>query len=667
MPEEERLELVSTVEDEFTEPLERLESTLESVDDEIRQTGRGRDHVGIDVEVDSGRAFAELEALDSRLEDIDDDLALDVERQIDDSVAGGELDRRFEEIESELGDESAIAETVEIETAHVDIDAGTVDVDAAVGEGGGVSPDVDTGGDSETIVTNGGFEDDLFTVENIEEWEEAVEPFLDREELGRRGGEADRVGDLLDRDITHVVDFDDAIELAINEDSDIDLNTLQALETPGMGGTLDAIDDLDDAGLTLLGDDDPRKEIRRLKQDIGDLRPTMKGFHNALAAALPILGVFIGAIPAAVVGVGALATAAFGAAAALAGIGGLGAMGVMLSETGELDTTPLTNRLDELTDTFVDAFAPLATSLAPTVEYALSEIEAMAGPLADASAGLLQFRDEFEGVVGFLLTSLPSFTSELLAFTDAAMPLLTDVLEAVSGIDVFGHLASQLERAWPALVLMGTAMVDILPMVVNLSQGFLVVAGAIMTVIGTVAGLMNQFPMLSSAIGATIGVMLTAISVVGLWQIATGGLIAKTAALAATLATHAVAAMQAYAASAWSAMVSTLGLAGALATVLALTGVGIAVIGAAASMFGKFIAKTSQARKELERFASSKNALRGTPAVGGGGGTPTSSATNAYQDHSTTIIYADDRDGAARQQYSSSYEQRQHVDSVFGG
>ena len=65
--EDERLTLTSEVEDEFSEPLERLETALESVDEEIRNTGGGgSDEITIDAEAHTSDAIGELEALEDR-------------------------------------------------------------------------------------------------------------------------------------------------------------------------------------------------------------------------------------------------------------------------------------------------------------------------------------------------------------------------------------------------------------------------------------------------------------------------------------------------------------------------------------------------------------------------------------------------------------------------
>ena len=617
MPTEERLSLVSEVEDEFTEPLERLEQSLEDVDDAIRDAGRGRDLVEIDVEVSSGDALAELEALDSAMETLEDDI----------------------EIDPEIGD--------------VDDSLGSTSVDADIGETG------------ETAVTSGGVERDTFTVENIDEWGESIEPFLDRETLGRRGGEVTNVDELLDRDIEDVVDFENAVELAVDPHSDVDMGTLQGVTSGGPDEFTASVDVLDDEDSTLLGGGGLRKDTRRFRQELSDLRPTMQGFHAAVASTLPVMGVFAGALPAAIVGVGALATAALGATAALAGIGALGLMGLSLAETGEVRMEPITNRLGDVTDAFVEAFAPLATSFTPIIESALTSIEAMAGPLADASAGLLAFRDEFQGLTGFVTSSLPSFTRGFLAFTEATMPLLTGVTSFLADIDVFGYLATQLNRGLPSLMMIGASITEVLPMLVNLSQGFLMVAGAVMGTLGVVAGFLNQFPLLTAAIGAAAGMFLVAVSAMGLYSIATGGLIKNTLGLASSIVTSVIPALNAQiasllgvAAASWQAYAATAALLGVLT-------LGIApVVGSIAAGFGIMSNNIGGARRELARFANERNALNSDMPVGGR--TPSSSASNVYRDNSQTVIYAGDQDAAARQQYNGEYERKQYRDSVFG-
>ncbi|MEE6210382.1 hypothetical protein U3A55_09455 [Salarchaeum sp. III] len=678
MPEEERLSLVSEVEDEFTDDLLQLEDLLADVDDQIRDTGRGRDHVKVDVEVTGvGEAVGELDALDAGLEAIDDEVTVDVEADTSDvisddvtvdsrlrgsqfrSTATGQpvsgedaIDERFNDIGDAI--DNAINDDV------------TVNVDSDVDDSLSMEGLSATAEEADAVMaTSGGVEHHTFSIENIDDWGESVEPFLDRETLGRRGGEVTNVDELLGRDIEDVVDFEHAVDLAVDSDSEVDMGTLQGVTFGGPSEFTNAINDLDDEDATLLGSNTLMKQIRRLRQDMDSLRPTMTGFHNAVAATIPLMVTLAAALPAALVGIGALATAAFGAAAVLGGIGALGLMGMSLQQTGEVSMQPITNRLSDVAETYISAFAPLAHSFAPVIESAISSVEMLAGPLADASAGLLAFRDEFRGLVGFATSALPSFTQEALAFTAATMPLLTGLTAFLANVDVFGILATQLSRALPALTMIGAAVVDILPVVMHLSQGFLTVAGVVAGVVGVFANLLGQFPMLLTAFGVVTGALFTVVSATALWSVATGGLIGSMVSLASTIITTVLPALTAkiasllgVAAASWTAYTATAALLGLLSVGL------IPVVASLGSIFSGVSSDIANARKELEEFAKGRNALNAD--VPTSGRTPTSQAGNVYRDHSTTVINAGSRDDAARQQYSNQYERREHINAVFG-
>lgn len=642
MPEEERLSLVSEVEDEFTEPLERLEQSLESVDNQIRDTGRGRDHVRIDVEVGAADAISEIHALDSAIESLDDDLRMDVEGDVDEN--------QLFQGSPNLTDEEA--------TGVADM----FNPKAAFRQ----TPGMEASGGGEAIA-DAGEEQRTFAINNWDEWADELGPYLDKSALANRGGEVTRLDMALEDGLDDVVDMDELVRRSRDPDSNITGRTISNLTTGGVSEAMDALDLINDEddSLTMLGaSPDASKQFRRSWKSLADMRFTMGEFHQMIASVIPILGVFVGALPAAIVGVGALATAALGAAAALGGIAGLGALGMMMTKGGGLSTDSLMQRLREVGDSYLDAFAPLARSMAPVMESAIASVERMSGPLADASAGLLAFRDEFKGVTAFITGALPSFTNELLAFSHAAAPLVADVVGAISGVDFFGFFAQELATAWPALVMMGQAITQILPAIVHLSQGFLVVAAVLTGVIGMVSMLANQFPLLTTVIGGLIGVLIAIVSLTTLWTIATETLMASSLGLAKTLIMTTIPSLKAMALNLWMDAVAAWGLYGALVAVITVLSLGIGVVAAMSSKFGKLGSNISNARKELDKFANSKNAMNGDIPVGGS--SATGGAANPYIDNSTTVINAGDRDSAARQQYSSSYEKHQYRDSVFG-
>lgn len=629
--EEERLELLSTVEDEFTEPLERLEQSLESVDDEIRQTGRGRDYVRIDVEVSGvSRAMAELEGLDSVLDDVNENL--------------GDLDNLS------------------------DID----DIDVNVGGGGG---DTDVmasgGGDSTPAMTSGGTAGGLFGPEEAGRFERIFGAQFDKDEFVRRGGQVARPLDLTRSDTSELIDSDVLLEGLTDSESDINVETIRSLDSPSsMAEFENALEVLRSNDATRLGDNGLAHRARQVGRRFKNLHFTMGTFHQLFAAMMPLLGIFVGALPAAIVGVGALATAALGAAGALAGIVGLGAMGIMMQGEGGMSMEPLREQLSDLKDSFVDAFAPLAQQFAPLVEEAIDEIDNMMGPLATASTHLQLFRGEFRGLVNFIHDAVPSFVADLLRFTNTVRPLLVSVGSFLANIDFLRFFAAELSRAITPLANMAAAISEMIPGIVRASQGFLAFAAGITMAVLAVSKLLNLLPISAEAIGGMISAMLLLGTATSLYTIAANSALTATLGLATGLLADAVGALLTYIPALSTATAATWGYYIAAAAVLGLLTLGLVpAVSSLASSFSILGGEIGQARKELEKFGMAQGNLDGDLGVmGNGGSNPYSTATGgSYVDNSTTVIESGDRDAAARQQYSSQYEHQQHVDSVFGG
>jgi uncharacterized membrane protein YgcG len=373
-------------------------------------------------------------------------------------------------------------------------------------------------------------------------------------------------------------------------------------------------------------------------------------------------------MPAAITALVGLATAAVGAAGALAGIGVLGAAGVSLAQTGQLSMAPIREEFADVADSFVDAFEPIATALAPTFRSAVDSLQLMAGPLATASTELLAMRDVFSGFVNFLTRSIPSFTQEFLAFTQAAMPVISSFGRFLANIDVFGVFADTIRSSLPFLAILGTTLKRLAPLVVEISKGFLAVATTLLKLISIGVGLLNVldktlffFIPLRSIIGLVAGALLTLISVVTLAKIAMTGATGAALSWIFSMESGLIPTLQKVIAAntAWN-----ITLAQTVALVTILTGgllfVSGIVLPKLIDQFDLFGSSIANARKELGRFSATQSSFDvGGGGVGGG-------RAEIYNDNSTTVINAGSRDSAARQRYSNEFERRQQVDSVFG-
>jgi len=346
---EERLELTSAVEAEHHDRLDDLADKLEDVDDTLRHAGSDvDDKLTIDVEVKGiESALTQLEALDSRLDSIDDKISFD-------GLDGSTIPEPDSPSTSEGGNAGGVAMTSGGIPRYDEID-----------------PDA---------FTPAGVEIGGFSTPNA--------------------ASDERMGELLD--------FLDGN----NNDSIFDSIKDQ---------TSDFLDSLDGAG-----------------DEFKELRFTMSNFYDIFAALIPILGVFVGAIPAAVTGIVALGGAAIAAAVALGGIGALGAMGMSLQRSGDVSFGALNEQLGEVRKAFVDSFAPLARSFAPLIRSSLTRLETLMGPLATAADGLRMFTDEFAAMSEGIATMLPSLIDLTLQFSHAVIPVLSGLASYILQKDIFG-------------------------------------------------------------------------------------------------------------------------------------------------------------------------------------------------------------------------------------
>jgi hypothetical protein len=639
---EERLELDVTVTGDFDD-LEVLGQQLEDVDREITQAGSGEDTVGIDVDARTTEAMVELEAINQQITRIDD-ATVDVDTDVSDPDI---LDA-----DTRVGEEGIVASFHETEVPDANVDDGFR----------GLFDDAeDFDNPGETRVFSPDAHEQLDGVREVDI--DGATVYLDDKLSGVRSGNvpgisggghgggggggvsADGDGGGMPRRGERFASFGD---LGTNWRE-------QAVAAPPVDYR-DATNVRRQGGL-----------FTNLKRDISQLQFTARSFHQAMAAVIPLFGVFVGALPSAIAALGGLATAAIGAVGALGAIGGLGAVGFSLQESGEVSMKPITERLDEIGDTFFDAFEPLAREFAPVFRYALDSLEQMAGPLADASSALTAFTDDFRGAVDFISGSIPSLVGGMLEFADAAMPVLSEFFSALANSDILGVLASHLDQALIPLYAMANGFAQIIPAILKISQGFLIVAGSITYFLGLVSRLINTFPFLAEMIGLASGAFLTLIAYVSISSLVTGGLIGKAYALAATMGGRvvsavgkAVTAMLGYTATTWQAYFATAALVGVLTL-----GLGV-LLPKIIDHFDILGSNIGDAQSKLEEFEKTKQGMRGDigtdVGVSGMGG-----GSNPYVDNSTTVINAGNRDDAARQQYGNSWEKQQHVDSVFGG
>jgi len=274
---------------------------------------------------------------------------------------------------------------------------------------------------------------------------------------------------------------------------------------PGGGG---------DGGDGLLGSMfDLVDSLKSTISQMDDFNIRMSDIHNLLAGLIPILVVFIGAIPAAVTALVTLAGAALTAAAAFLAIGGFGALGFAM-EGGELNMQKLQDALMEVRDDFLEAFGPLAERLQPLFEDALDGLEMFFQAVANQGDALVALTDEARAFGRFLIDFVPSALRTLAGLVEALAP-------------VFGELGSYLQsnfnnivreflditlESLPALIKLAQNIAGVLKFLARLGIGFAAVSAIVLDILGGLGALVNLLGISDAQLGVLLGTLFTFIS-----------------------------------------------------------------------------------------------------------------------------------------------------------
>jgi len=655
MPEE-RLELISAVSEENHDALDDLADRLDEVDDQIAQAGGGENKIEIDVEIDGlTTTLGKLEAIDERLDSIDDSNV---------SIDGPEIEHTGSRAMATSGGFPGFPDNYE-----PDNDEGVT------GRG-----DIFTSRNHPSI-NKPSFDDVMNVDKKLITSANPETPFDGPFGAGTGVAGNRRIMELMDvldgegGKLQRQIDDLDAVDKLLGGDNDVDVSVdemraMEGVEVPALDDDMAGFDDL-----AVSGEDKSfKKRLDGLKEQVRELQFTMGTFHQIIASIIPFLGVFVGAMPAAITGLVTLGGAALIAAGALAGIGGLGLMGIGMDGSGGISIDAINEALSGLKDSFVDAFAPLSQKFAPLIQTTITELERMMGPLAGAASLLTEFQDTFMGAMRTATDILPGLVQTSLSFAQATLPLLEGIASFILNKDILGFLSNQLANALPELAILGNVLVEMLPAIVRISQGFLLFASALAVPIGLISYLINTIPYLGQVLGLLGASFLGLIGISTLYTIQTVAATKATLNLARSIVGTAISGLKSFALALKPMIlqlhaytISTLGATyGTIALVGALT-LGIGAVAIFASQFAILGGNIKEATKNLRQFANTKNAMDGGTSFGTGVGTGGGSRATAYRDNSTTIIQAGDRDSAARQQYSSSYEKQQHVDNIFSG
>lgn len=370
---------------------------------------------------------------------------------------------------------------------------------------------------------------------------------------------------------------------------------------------------------------------------------SMDQFYTAVAQIVPLILTFVGALPAAIAGVVGLGVAAMSAAGALAAVGGLALMGGALA-LGDGNINEGLKEIQKIVeDDILGAIKPLARRFDDLFFDALNGFEEFMQAIASHGQVLTRLKDDARALGGFILDFVPPALAALVTLGDAFTPIFAMLGDwLASGFDDFlKGLVGATRRALPYILSLVDSFIIMIPVLFDLSMGFLMVATFVIRLIGFVSSFINWLGPLGTMLGLVVGALLSFASAAALvYQV---GLL-----LGPVYTALAGSALVAYISSAWTSMVASYGLAASIVTVTlaagALLGIltfGIApILGALSSGFLGLSSNIDTATKSLKGFENTRSGLSGMGDIGGmsGHGGLSRSALTVYENNSTTKV-----------------------------
>jgi len=186
--------------------------------------------------------------------------------------------------------------------------------------------------------------------------------------------------------------------------------------------------------------------------------------------------------------------------------------------------------------------------------------------------------------------------------------VIADGLRDISFTEAFANFLAQ---ALPTLRAFAGALIDFLPTLVNISTGFLAIVNAIMWTVGALGWMLSLLPITEQTLGAMVAILLTATSA---YLIFSSAIMKGAVNALITLGTHLLAAISSMTGFSASAIVSTaaayglskavLAVAGAIGTLLAISGIGLLlpILGGIASQFLGINQNIQDATDSLKEF-----------------------------------------------------------------
>jgi hypothetical protein len=251
------------------------------------------------------------------------------------------------------------------------------------------------------------------------------------------------------------------------------------------------------------GIDESSASFALLKHRLMNVRVGLTTFYDLVAAGLPLILTFVGALPALIAGLGGLAVAAAGAAGALAGIVGLGLLGAAQNEAGGAvpNSEDFQALFEGLGEEFVEAFRPLTERLAPLIEDGIGALGGFFDELAASAQGLLTLRSETRAFADFAAEFVTGTMRDLIAIANASAPLLARLGETIEDLDVLRSLTSVLAQVLPQLFFFGGLIRDAIPDIIKFADGMSQIAVTVASVLGVITSFITSAVSLFGLLG----------------------------------------------------------------------------------------------------------------------------------------------------------------------
>jgi len=269
-----------------------------------------------------------------------------------------------------------------------------------------------------------------------------------------------------------------------------------------------------------------KKSVTDAKEEMSAFNLRMTDMHNMLARLVPLLLVFIGAVPAVVTALAGLATAAISAASALLAIAGFGALGVGM-EGGEFDMENLSEVMDDLRRDFLDAFAPLAERLEPIFRDAADAMTLFFNAISRQGDALMELTDDARAFGQFMMDWVPEVLTAMASMAEAFSPVFGAIGDALDDAQVLRTLTRLTMEVIPAIGQMADTIISAIPYIIKMSIGFAIVSNAIMDALSVLGSFLRMIGISPEMLGIVVGSMLALASAIALTNTALNSFVAS--------------------------------------------------------------------------------------------------------------------------------------------